>query len=217
MGAKQGDYQLTVMGIVVAALFFFVTKGEPVNKLSPRRPPPSVLCLQVLMSIASQFSIHFACIMLTTALSKFYLDPFDPSLVPDGAFNPNTLNSATFVMTVLTTVNTFLVNYRGRPYMQDLVENKMMWKAIQFCYITLFVCVLELFPPLNYFMQLAPFPSSGESFGALTELRSTFSSSLISVVHLVGFKWSLLGLMVVDTALAYFVEKCIMRYFEQHS
>jgi len=84
VGAKQGDTQLTVVGLVVATLFFFVTKSQPLNKLSPQRPPSSVLWKQVLLSIVVQFLVHFVCIMAVTFLSKCYLDPFDPSLVPDG-------------------------------------------------------------------------------------------------------------------------------------
>ncbi len=92
---------MTIVGVIVAGLFFFVTKGEPLSKLSPHRPPSSVLSKQILTSIAMQFAIHCVCIMGITAVSKFYLDPYDPSLVPDGVFNPNTLNSATFIMSVL--------------------------------------------------------------------------------------------------------------------
>jgi P-type ATPase of unknown pump specificity (type V) len=214
-GAKQGDYQLTVVGIVVAGLFFLVTKGQPVNKLSPHRPPPSVLCRQVVSSIASQFAIHFTCITAITVSSKFYLDPYDPSLVPDGAFNPNTLNSATFLMTVLTTVNTFVVNYHGRPYMQDLVENKMMLRSVQMCYIVLFGCALELFPPLNDFLQLASFPSPREAMEMLIHSKtSSYSRWCVQFIDGLGFKWVLCGFMIADTLLSYFVEKYLVSYFE---
>mmetsp|Transcript_7115 Transcript_7115/g.13481 ORF Transcript_7115/g.13481 Transcript_7115/m.13481 type:complete len:1425 (+) Transcript_7115:81-4355(+) len=215
-GAKQGDYQLTVVGIIVAGLFFFVTKGEPVNKLSPHRPPPSVLCKQVVTSIATQFAIHFTFITAITALSKCFLDPYDPSLVPDGAFNPNTLNSATFLMTVLTTVNTFVVNYRGRPYMQDLVENKMMLKSVQIFYILLFGCALELFPPLNEFMQLAPLPSQNEASEILMtpDIISHSGYYVRYLVDGIGFKWVLCGFMFADTSLSYYIEKYLVRYFE---
>ena len=45
-GVKQGDRQLTILGIAVAALFYFVTRAEPLPDLSPSRPPSSVLCLE---------------------------------------------------------------------------------------------------------------------------------------------------------------------------
>lgn len=213
IGAKQGDTQLTVIGIVVAGLFFFITKGEPLSKLSHHRPPSSVLCKQVLCSIAIQFFIHFACIMAVTGLSKFYLDPYDPSLVPDGAFNPNTLNSATFIMTVLATVNTFAVNYRGRPYMQDLRENKMMMKSLQICYVMLFACALEVFPPINDLIQLAPFPAHGETIVVDTSGEVVYKW-LILAAESIGFKLTLCSLMIIDTTFSILCEKALINFFE---
>jgi len=211
-GAKQGDHQLTVVGLVVAGLFFFVTKGQPLNKLSPERPPSTVLCAQVLVSISVQFAIHFCCIMAITSISKCYLDPFDPSLVPDGHFNPNTLNSATFIMTVLTTVNTFLVNYRGRPFMEDLRENTTMVRALQVCYAVLFTAALEVFPPLNDIIQLSPLPQNGE---VMTNL--IVSSAFHDLADSIGFKTALTSLMIIDTIMTYLAEKILIKLFQKLS
>lgn len=103
----QGDRQLTVLGVVVAALFFFVTRAKPIDALSKARPPPSVLCPHALLSIALQFAIHFGAILLACRASLAFVDPFDPSIVADGPFNPNVLNTCTFMLTVLSTINTF--------------------------------------------------------------------------------------------------------------
>ena len=102
-GVKQGDRQLTILGIVVAALFYFVTRAEPLSTLSPIRPPASVLCIQALVSITGQFLLHFATIVIATEAALSFVDPFDPSLVPDGPFNPNVLNSCAFLLTWLST------------------------------------------------------------------------------------------------------------------
>ena len=102
-GVKQGDRQLTILGVVVAALFYFVTRAEPLSTLSPIRPPASVLCTQALVSITGQFVLHFATILIATEVSLSFVDPFDPSLVPDGPFNPNVLNTCAFLFTCLAT------------------------------------------------------------------------------------------------------------------
>lgn len=215
VGAKQGDTQLTVVGLVVATLFFFVTKSQPLNKLSPQRPPSSVLCKQVLLSIAVQFLIHFVCIMAVTFLSKCYLDPFDPSLVPDGHFNQNTLNSATFIMTELATVNTFVVNYTGRPFMEDLRENKLMVRALQITYGVLFASVLEVFPPMNDLMQLAPLPVDGDFMQNIASNSGLGSHMdvLLSSASIAGFKTTLCSLMLADTFLAVAMEKIVIKMF----
>jgi manganese-transporting P-type ATPase len=102
-GVKQGDRQLTILGVVVTLLFFFVTRAEPLSVLSPIRPPASVLCVQALVSISGQFLICLATILLATEAALFFVDPYDPSLVPDGPFNPNVLNTCTFLLTCLST------------------------------------------------------------------------------------------------------------------
>ncbi len=160
-GVKQGDRQLTAVGLVVAVLFLFVTRGKPLSKLSTRRPPSSVLCKETLISMFIQFSIHFVAIMSVTIMSDAYVDPYDPSIVSDGPFYPNTLNTATFLVTVMSTINTFLVNYRGRPYMESLSENVFLFRSIQACYFILFVCAVDAFPPLSQLLQLSPLPRTG--------------------------------------------------------
>ena len=100
-GVKQGDRQLTVLGMGVAALFYFVTRAEPLAKLANIRPPSTVLCAQAFWSIAGQCVIHLGTILLATDVALSFVDPYDPSLVPDGPFNPNVLNSCTFLLTCL--------------------------------------------------------------------------------------------------------------------
>lgn len=100
-GAKQGDRQMTVVGMGVAALFYFVTRAEPLSKLAEVRPPSTVLCLQAFLSISGQCAIHLGTILFATEVALSFVDPFDPSLVPDGPFNPNVLNSCTFLLTCL--------------------------------------------------------------------------------------------------------------------
>jgi len=219
-GVKQGDRQLTAVGVVVAILFLFVTRGKPLPTLSTQKPPSSVLCTETLISIAIQFGIHFLAIMSVTYISDAYVDPYDPSIVPDGPFHPNTLNTATFLVTVLSTINAFLVNYRGRPYMESLSENKLLFKSIQGCYFVLFVCAVEIFPPLNQLMQLSPLPTSGPpSFneeGSIigTDVDDSFVHDLLlGAVNSVGFQAMLCAIMIADTALVTLAEKSIRSVF----
>ena len=79
-GVKQGDRQLTALGFVVAALFLFVTKGKPLNSLSSKRPPSSVLCVQALVSISLQFAIHFVAITSVAMMTFPFIDPDNPSV-----------------------------------------------------------------------------------------------------------------------------------------
>ena len=211
-GVKQGDRQLTILGIVVAGLFFLVTRGKPLPNLSTMHPPTSVLGLKPIFSIGSQFAIHYASMIVATEAALSFVDPFDPSMIPDGPFNPNALNTCTFLISVLATVNTFAVNYRGEPFVEPLRANKNLWKSLQLCYVILFACSLEIFPPLNDLFQLAEFPDvigDGAKEGTLDH------SILTRLVETLGFKLFMTGLMVCDTILVFLVERLILGLFQR--
>jgi len=214
-GVKQGDRQLTAVGLVVSVLFLFVTRGKPLSKLSTQKPPSSVLSRETLLSMTVQFGVHFSAIMAVTCVSDAYVDPYDPSIVPDGPFHPNTLNTATFLITVLATINAFLVNYRGRPFMEDLTENKLLFRSIQGCYFVLFVCASEAFLPLNQLLQLSPLPSWGPpSFSGHGGELGLVHDLMLQAVKLVGFRTMLCVIMFLDTALVCVAEKIIRSVFE---
>ena len=121
-------------------------------------------------------------------------------------------------MNVLATVNTFAVNYRGEPFTEPLRENKMLLRSLQVCYGVLFVCALEIFPPLNDLLQLTEFPSTtgiDEIGWQNAELdRSLFLAVVTSVVESIGFPVFMGCLMLFDTALAFAAETIIIRTFE---
>mmetsp|Transcript_30121 Transcript_30121/g.72294 ORF Transcript_30121/g.72294 Transcript_30121/m.72294 type:complete len:607 (-) Transcript_30121:45-1865(-) len=217
-GVKQGDRQLTVTGLAVAALFLFVSRGKPLDSIAPIRPPASVLCRSALASIGMQFGIHFWAIRLASQVSLSFVDPYDPSMIPDGPFNPNTLNTSTFLMNMLATVNTFAVNYRGEPFVEPLKKNKMLLRSLQICYAVLLCCALELFPPLSDLLQLSEYPSTA-SDEELEWQTNNFGTDLIlslanGIVSSFGFPAFMCGLMLVDTSLTFAVEKFILRFFE---
>jgi manganese-transporting P-type ATPase len=220
-GAKQGERQLTGLGIVVAALFFFVTRAEPLPTLSPIRPPSSVLCPEALFSIVGQFVVHCAVILLATDAALRFTDPYDPSLVPDGPFNPNPLNTCTYLLTCLASVNTFAVNYRGRPFTADLRNNSLLYRTLQGCYAVLFVCAWEAFPPLNDLLQLAPLPSSAPATLMHSDAGGADDATqFISLPYLpvslqdVNFPTFLTLLMVADTVAVFALERFWRRLFE---
>lgn len=195
VGVKQGDRQMTAQGIVIAGLFLFVTRGKPISRLSKQNPPSSILCYSTLVSMTAQFGIHFATIMIVTHMSEIYVDPYDPSMVPDGPFVPNTLNTSTFLVTMLTMINTFVVNYTGRPYVENLNENKLLFRSIVFCYGALFVCALDIFPPLNDLLQLSTLPT--DNAAVFSEKNDHFIKQMAESY---GFRTLLSALMVTDTA-----------------
>jgi len=213
-GVKQGDRQLTTVGIAIAAMFLFVTKSKPLTTLSSVRPPNTVLCTSALASIAVQFIVHWLCIVAVTHMSLVFLDPDDPSMTPDGPFNSNTLNTATFLITVVSTLNTFIVNYRGKPYMQSLRENTLLWRSYLICMGLAFMCVFEVFPPLNDLLQLSPLPDVVMTDEILLGSTEYLNPILRVLLNLMGFQGALCMLMIGDTTIAIGLEQYIVRQIE---
>lgn len=213
VGVKQGDRQMTAQGIVIAGLFLFVTRGKPISRLSKQKPPSSILCLSTLVSMVAQFAVHFATIMAVTHMSEIYADPYDPSSsVPDGPFVPNTLNTSTFLVTMLTMINTFVVNYTGRPFVENLNENTLLFRSIVFCYCALFICAMDIFPPLNDLLQLSALPS--DKVPVFSEHKGHF---FIPIAETYGFRTLLSALMVADTACVVSLESLIRRWSQQNA
>jgi cation-transporting ATPase 13A1 len=79
--------------------------------------------------------------------------------IPDSAFQPNLLNSAMYIIGVVIQTNNFVVNYRGEPFTQSLVDNKPLLRSVQLIYIVLFIALTEVFTPLNDLLQLVIFPN----------------------------------------------------------
>lgn len=97
---------MTALGLAVAALFFFVSRAEPLEQLSAERPPSRIFCAQVCLSIVGQFLVHLSCLMASLELAKPLVarTRADPAFAPDGPFRPNVVNTAIFLLSSVTQV-----------------------------------------------------------------------------------------------------------------
>ena len=96
-GVKQGDAQMTVSGILTAALFFLTSRANPLETLSKKRPPRGVFELKPILSIGLQFArIYKRCSSAWSCVRPSHRT----ESVPDGAFSPSVLNTAIFLLTL---------------------------------------------------------------------------------------------------------------------
>ena len=91
-----------------------------------------------------------------------------------------------------------------------------MMKSLQVCYIALFGCALEVFPPINDLMQLAPLPADGDAIvgDMSSDHAGLFLRLLILAGEGIGFKLTLCALMVLDTVVCIACEKALVNFFE---
>jgi cation-transporting ATPase 13A1 len=106
-----------------------------------------------------QFALHMYTLITAVEMSR----PFTPvdadTRDPDGKFSPNLLNSVVFLVSQLTTVSTFAANYRGRPFMQGLRENRALFRGLAVAAFVVFACALNLSDDLTSLFEMVPFPS----------------------------------------------------------
>lgn len=158
-GLKQGDTQMTATGLVIAALFFFLSQAKPVPGIAAQRPTSSIFAKAVVLSLLGQFIVHFASLLAVLYICEKYVAADDFSLSADGKFQPNVVNSAVFLLSALMQVNNFVVNYRGHPFTQSIFENVYLWRSVQVLYGLLLIVAGGQLEPLNDLLQMAPFPS----------------------------------------------------------
>jgi cation-transporting ATPase 13A1 len=158
-GLKQGDTQMTASGVVIAALFFFLSQAKPVPGISAEKPTNSIFATSVIVSLLGQFVVHFSSLLAVLYTCEKYVSSDDFSLTPDGKFQPNVINSSIFLLSALMQVNNFVINYRGHPFTQSITENTMLWRSVQVLYSLLLIVAGGQFEPINDLLQMAPFPS----------------------------------------------------------
>jgi len=183
-GVKQGDTQMTFVGLLTAMLFFLASRAAPLDELSEKRPPRRVFELRPSVSIVAQFAVHLSALVFVVRLCEPYHRRDDPSNVPDGPFAPSVINTAVFLLSALVQLNTFATNYCGHPFMQSLSEHKALSRTLAASYAIFFVAATGLVPSLSRALQLvdAPSPAFRTSLLALLGADTTAVWALSLVI-----------------------------------
>ncbi|CAJ0587647.1 unnamed protein product, partial [Mesorhabditis spiculigera] len=130
-GVKFSDTQATIQGLLLAACFLFVSRSRPLQTLSRQRPLANIFNAYTLLTVTMQFALHFYVLLYIVGLAHA-AEPRPEQIDLEATFSPNILNSTVYVISMALQVCTFAVNYRGRPFMESLWENKPMLYSIMF-------------------------------------------------------------------------------------
>lgn len=85
-GVKLGDSQMTLSGIFSAILFLVMSHAKPLKTLAPTRPPATILCFYVFLTVAGQFAVHMYTLWASINLTR-------PHTVPGWVCSPGSTNS----------------------------------------------------------------------------------------------------------------------------
>jgi len=198
-GIKLGDQQMIMSGMMSAILFLLMSHAKPLNTLAPGRPPASICCTYMVVTILGQFAVHISVLIYAMNLTRPYVfqewvcsaESTNSTLAkeeglaapscagmcemigcnecvggtclssrdPDANFSPNVLNSVVFLITTVSQITTFAVNYKGRPHMQAMRDHKPLAYSLMVSMVSLHLCALEVLPSMNSYLQLTSMPN----------------------------------------------------------
>ncbi|KAI9204679.1 uncharacterized protein BJ171DRAFT_505077, partial [Polychytrium aggregatum] len=157
-GIKQGDWQATIGGMMMTVCFFAIAKSSSVETLSKKRPQANIFNLYIILSVLGQAAIHVTSLIYIRQLAIDYSEDLDENINLDAEFQPNLLNSAVYLVSLIMQISTFAINYQGRPFRESLVENKPLYNSLFSVTCIAFAAATEFSSVLNDWMQLVPFP-----------------------------------------------------------
>lgn len=180
-GIKFSDSQATLQGLLLAASFLFISRSKPLKVLSKQRPLPNIFNVYTISTVLLQFIIHFVSLVFLVQEAGLYTEEKDSMntsaisnnnlLSADNAtsfnstssdvedeFKPNVVNSAVFIISMALQICTFSVNYRGRPFMENLVENKPLLYSTLGTVMVILSLSMGIMEGLNEHFEIIQFP-----------------------------------------------------------
>eukprot|EP01126_Amoeba_proteus_P053652 TRINITY_DN6553_c0_g1_i2.p1 TRINITY_DN6553_c0_g1~~TRINITY_DN6553_c0_g1_i2.p1 ORF type:complete len:195 (+),score=45.30 TRINITY_DN6553_c0_g1_i2:50-586(+) len=92
-----------------------------------------------------------------TQFAKQHMPDWSPKV--GGKFEPSLLNTVVFLVSTVQSVSVFVVNYKGRPFMQSLTTNGALLYSLGLCGLGVFIASTEAMPVFNKILQCVPFPN----------------------------------------------------------
>lgn len=70
--------QATVMGLLTAFCFLFISRSEPLPELSSKKPLPNLFSMYMFTAVLGQFAIHLLSIIYIVNQSQTYYTGYVP-------------------------------------------------------------------------------------------------------------------------------------------
>lgn len=178
-GIKFSDSQATLQGLLLAASFLFISRAKPLKVLSKQRPLPNIFNIYTISTVLFQFVIHFGSLVYLVQEAGKYTqhDIVNSTMSSNNSllitnenatslnstafdvheFKPNVVNSAVFIISMALQICSFSVNYRGRPFMENLLENKPLFYSTFGTIMVLFCLSMGTIEGLNEHFEIVQF------------------------------------------------------------
>lgn len=191
-GIKYSEGQFTLQGIFNTLCFLFLTRAQPLKKLSSLKPLPNIFNFYTILTVTLQFLVHFSSLLFLYNQAKAWQELTDekdplPDLVQNATltvpestsnssivanstttedigeslhtkFEPSLINSTVYIISMSVQLATFVVNYKGHPFMQRLSDNRPLMYIFSGSLFLIFVCVNGWSPSLTEQLSIVDFP-----------------------------------------------------------
>ena len=161
-----------------------LSRAVPLKKVNSNHPPLTIFTWPAIISIIGQAIVDLGAMILILYMTE-KIDPLsigqEKSL--DEKFSPTLINSVVFLFQMLNQTITFVVNYQGEPFMENLITNGAMRKLIYAILAFSAIFIFDLFPQLNENLELVPLPDDS------------------------GYRISLITIKITNFVLCYVLEK----------
>ncbi|CAH3839816.1 endoplasmic reticulum transmembrane helix translocase [Pieris brassicae] len=165
-GIKFSDTQATLQSILLASCFLFISRSKPLKELSKQRPLPNIFNMYTIMTVLTQFAVHFLCLIYLVQEATLRSPDRDntPKLDMDlkedeeRPFKPDLLNSTVYIISMALQISTFAINYRGEPFMEGLRDNKPLMYSIMCSGAAVLALAAGIFPDLTNLFEIVYFP-----------------------------------------------------------
>ncbi|OWR44040.1 ATPase type 13A1 [Danaus plexippus plexippus] len=166
-GIKFSDTQATLQSLLLASCFLFISRSKPLKQLSKQRPLPNIFNVYTIMTVLTQFSVHFLCLIYLVSEAKLRSPERDnkPKLDMDLAedeehvFKADLVNSTVYIISMALQISTFAINYRGEPFMEGLRDNKPLLYSIVLSGGLVFSLATGVMPDLSNMFEIVDFPN----------------------------------------------------------
>eukprot|EP00919_Chromeraceae_sp_WS-2016_P006270 GHVR01014715.1.p1 GENE.GHVR01014715.1~~GHVR01014715.1.p1 ORF type:complete len:299 (+),score=69.86 GHVR01014715.1:515-1411(+) len=155
-GIKTSDSLAAVDGLIVASLFFALSRSKPSKQLTGEMPVKSVFSPPLLLCLFTQICVHAVCLTVGWCVVRQYRTEIHN---PDDDYAPSCVNTFVFLYNTNMHATSFTANYSGLPFVAPLRDNKMLYRGIVTLIVIVCVCASEVMYDFNELIGLAPLPN----------------------------------------------------------
>jgi manganese-transporting P-type ATPase len=167
LGVKFSEIQMVSLGILSSLAFSAISNSKTLPTISKQRPLTGIFNLYIMMSIVGQSIVHI--------ISCFLIYRYVPNDSISEKFNASVINTSLYLISAVHTISNFLNNYIGRPFREDLSENKILGLSLGVMAVFIANIFLKFNSDLNEYLGIVDISSVGSRVLGIVIFSTVFS------------------------------------------